>query len=118
MMYPQYPYQQTPIYPPYFPEYPMMMPQKPSLLQSMKYSLNQASLSSTLRTAQKTLYTVNQMIPIINQLRPVLHNASTAFRVIRTVKQFDFDDIDEEIDHNLQEHQNFEHMMPQTKSST
>ena len=55
-------------------------------------------MSSTLRTAQKTLYTVNQMIPIINQLRPVLHNASTAFRVVKAVKQFDFDDSVEDDD--------------------
>ena len=65
--------------------------------------MNQISMSSTIRTAQKTLYTVNQIIPIINQLRPVLHNASTAFRVVKAVKQFDFDEIDNEIDNNVNE---------------
>lgn len=101
-MYPQYPYDYSQFMPSYYPQYPMMpMPQKPSLLQSMKYSLNQISMSSTIRTAQKTLYTVNQIIPIINQLRPVLHNASTAFKVVKAVKQFDFDEVDEEIDNNV-----------------
>lgn len=114
-MYPQYPFnynQYMPSY--YYPPYPMMMPQKPSLLQSMKYSLNQVSMSSTLRTAQKTLYTVNQIIPIINQLRPVLHNASTAFKVVKVVKQFDFDEIDDEIDHNVtQDKVTFKNMLNQ-----
>lgn len=115
-MYPQYPnfpynpYYQQPIYP--------IMYQKPSLLQSMKYSMNQMNLSSTIKTAQKTLYTANQIIPIINQLRPVLHNASTAFRVVKAVKQFDFDDIDEEINQNVNPQDNiFENMMDQNKTS-
>ncbi len=112
-MYPQYPNDFNQFMPPYYPQYPMMpMYQKPSLLQSMKYSLNQISMSSTLRTAQKTLYTVNQMIPIINQLRPVLHNASTAFRVVKAVKQFDFDEIDNEIDNSVNEESEvFENML-------
>lgn len=115
-MYPQfpqdtynYPYMQQP------PMYPMpMMKMKPSLLQSMKYSLNQMSMSSTLRTAQKTLYTVNQIIPIVNQLRPVVHNAATAFKVVKAVKQFDFDD---EIDQSVNENPDiFENMLPQEKA--
>ena len=89
-MYPQYPYDDYNF--PYNPYYPMM-PQRPSLLQSMKYSMHQMNLSSTIRAAQKTLYTANQIIPIIIQLKPILHNASTAFRVAKAVKQFDFDDI-------------------------
>ncbi len=110
-MYQQFPEYPQPMYPPMYMPYPMM-PHKPSLLQSMKSSINQASIASTLQTAQKTLYTVNQVIPIINQLRPVLHNASTAFRVIKTVKQFDFDDIDEEINQNVQENNEiFENMI-------
>lgn len=104
-MYPQYPYD------PYFQPYYPMMPQKPSLLQSMRYSFHQASLQSTLRTAQKTLYTVNQLIPVINQLRPVIHNAKTAFRVVKAVKQFDFDEIDKDIDENINDEQTFEHMI-------
>lgn len=108
-MYPQFP--NDPFYnnyQPYYPQYPMI-PHKPSLLQSMKYSFNQASVSSTIRTAQKTLYTVNQLIPIINQLRPVLHNASTAFKVVKAVKQFNFDD---EIDQNVDERSTqFENML-------
>ncbi len=107
-MYPQYPY--DPYFPYQQPYYPMM-PQKPSLLQSMRYSFNQISLQSTLRTAQKTLYTANQLIPIINQLRPVVHNAKTAFRVVKAVKQFDFDEIDKDIDTNINKEQTFEHMM-------
>ena len=111
-MYSQYPYDPYVFYQqPYYP----MMPQKPSLLQSMKYSLNQISMSSTLRTAQKTLYTANQLIPIINQLRPVLHNAKTAFHVVIAVKQFDFDEIDEEIDQNIKEEQTFENMIKKTE---
>lgn len=113
-MYPQFP--NDPYSYQYFHQsmYPMtMMPQKPSLLQSMKYSMNQMSMSSTIRTAQKTLYTMNQIIPIVNQLRPVLHNAKTAFRVVKAVKQFDFDDIDQEIDHSVNDStQVFENMMP------
>ena len=69
----------------------------------MKTSMGQLSMSSTIRTAQKTLYTANQLIPIINQLRPVLHNATTAFRVVKAVKTFDFDEIDQEIDQSIQE---------------
>ena len=113
-MYPEFP--ESPYlysYPqqPYF--YPMM-PQKPSLLQSMKYSMNRMNLSSTLRTAQKTIYTVNQIIPIVNQLKPVLHNASTAFKVVKAVKQFDFDEIDDEIDHNVtQDKVTFKNMLNQ-----
>lgn len=103
-MFPQYPDDFNQFMPSYYPQYPIMpIYQKPSLLQSMKYSMNQISMSSTIRTAQKTLYTVNQIIPIINQLRPVLHNASTAFRVVKAVKQFDFDEIDNEIDNNVNE---------------
>ena len=95
--------------------YPMM--QKPSLLQSMKYSLNQLSMSSTIRTAQKTLYTVNQIIPIVNQLRPVVHNAKTAFRVVKAVKQFDFEDVSEEIDQNVNEDSPvFQNMFPKEKA--
>lgn len=109
-MYPQYPYDVYPYYDQ--PIYPMM-PMRPSLLQSMKYSMSRMNLASTIRTAQKTLYTANQIIPIINQLRPVLHNASTAFRVVRAVKQFDFDDIDEEINQNVQQEQVFENMVQQ-----
>ena len=117
MMYPQFPGNPYPY--PYMPQqsmmYPMgMMGMKPSLLQSMKYSLNQLSMSSTIRTAQKTLYTANQIIPIVNQLRPVLHNATTAFRVVKAVKQFDFD---EEIDQSInQESEVFENMLPQEKA--
>ena len=74
-------------------------------------------MSSTIRTAQKTLYTANQIIPIVNQLRPVLHNATTAFRVVKAVKQFDFDDLDEEIDQSInQESEVFENMLPQEKA--
>lgn len=110
-MYQQFP-NQSHSFPPYYPYPPMMY--KPSLLQSMRHSLNQISMSSTLRTAQKTLYTVNQVIPIINQMRPVLHNASTAFRVVKAVKSFDFDD---EIDQSLsQDQQTFENMLPQEKA--
>jgi len=99
-MYPQFPNDPYFNYQPYYPQYPMM-PYKPSLLQSMKNSFSQASVSSTIRTAQKTLYTVNQLIPIVNQLRPVLHNASTALRVVKAVKQFDFDEeIDQSVDQN------------------
>lgn len=109
-MYQQFPNNPNHIVVPYYSYPPMMY--KPSLLQSMKYSLGQISMSSTIKTAQKTLYTVNQVIPIINQLRPVLHNASTAFRVVKAVKQFDFDDIEEEIDQNIsQETQTFENML-------
>ncbi len=99
-MYPQF--DQNPYTFNYYnqPSYPMY-PQKPPLLYSMKYSLNRMSISSTIRTAQKTLYTVNQILPIISQLRPVLHNASTALRVVKAVKQFDFEDIDQDIDRNL-----------------
>ena len=110
MMYPQFPGNPYPY--PYMPQqsmmYPMgMMGMKPSLLQSMKYSLNQLSMSSTIRTA----------IPIVNQLRPVLHNATTAFRVVKAVKQFDFDDLDEEIDQSInQESEVFENMLPQEKA--
>ena len=113
MMYPQFPGNPYPY--PYMPQqsmmYPMgMMGMKPSLLQSMKYSLNQLSMSSTIRTAQKTLYTANQ-------IRPVLHNATTAFRVVKAVKQFDFDDLDEEIDQSInQESEVFENMLPQEKA--
>lgn len=112
--YPQIPYE----YPPY-QSMPMMYPmmQKPSLLQSMKYSLNQLSMSSTIRTAQKTLYTVNQIIPIVNQLRPVVHNAKTAFRVVKAVKQFDFEDVSEEIDQNVNEDSPvFQNMFPKEKA--
>ncbi len=91
------------------PFYPVML-QKPSLLNAMKYSLNRMNLSSTLKTAQKTIYTVNQIIPIVNQLKPVLHNASMAFRVVKAVKQFDLDDIDEDIDKNVHQ-QTFENMI-------
>lgn len=109
-MYPEFP--QDPQFQQYYYPYYPMLPQRPSLLQSMKYSLNKVSLSSTLRTTQKTLYTINQIIPIVNQLRPVLHNASTAFRVVKAVKQFDFDDIDEEIDKNVeQQSDTFENMI-------
>ena len=93
-MYPQFPGNPYPY--PYMPQqsmmYPMgMMGMKPSLLQSMKYSLN--------------------------QLRPVLHNATTAFRVVKAVKQFDFDDLDEEIDQSInQESEVFENMLPQEKA--
>lgn len=108
-MYPQFP--QGPYQYPFYPQnYYPMMPPKPSLLQSMRYSMNQMNLSSTLKTAQKTLYTVNQIIPIVNQLRPVLYNATTAFRVVKAVKQFDFDDIDDqihEVDQNV-----FDNMLP------
>lgn len=115
-MYPQFPNDPY-SYPYYPPNYYPMMPQKPSLLQSMKYSMNKMSMSSTLRTAQKTIYTLNQVIPIINQLRPVLHNASTAFRVVKAVKQFDLDDIDEEIDQNITNNNNtFENMIPNNGS--
>ena len=103
-MYYQYPNQD-----PYFQyPYPPII-YKPSLLQSMKYSLNQMSLSTTLQTAQKTLYTINQIIPIINQLKPVLHNASTALKVAKTVKQFDFEEVSQEIDKDLSS-QPFENM--------
>ena len=113
-MYPQFPGNPYPY--PYMPQQ-SMMGMKPSLLQSMKYSLNQLSMSSTIRTAQKTLYTANQIIPIVNQLRPVLHNATTAFRVVKAVKQFDFDDLDEEIDQSInQESEVFENMLPQEKA--
>ncbi len=94
--------------------YPMMP--KPSLLQSMKFSMNRMNLSSTLRTAQKTIYTVNQIIPIVNQLRPVLHNASTAFRVVKAVKQFDFEDIEEDIDKNVEQSLPFENMLEKNES--
>ncbi len=89
-MYPygQYPYMMNMQYPPY---------PKPSLLANVKYSINQLNLSSTLQTTQKTIYTINQIIPIINQLRPIIHNASTAFRVAKTMKNFNFDDIDEQV---------------------
>lgn len=116
-MYPQFPNQSFPY--PYIPQYPIypyppMMTPKPSLLQSMKYSLNQMSMSSTLRTAQKTLYTVNQLIPIVNQLRPVVHNATTAFRVVKAVKEFNFDD---EIDENVHDNPEiFENMYPEEKA--
>lgn len=95
-MYPQYPNQAY--FYSFYPQnyYPPMSP-KPSLLQSMKYSMNQMNISSTIKTAQKTLYTVNQIIPIVNQLRPVIHNAKTALQVAKVVKQFDFDDIDDQI---------------------
>lgn len=76
-------------------QYPMYT--RPSLLQNVKYSINQLNLSSTLQTTQKTIYTINQIIPIINQLRPIINNASTAFRVAKTMKNFNFDDIDKEI---------------------
>src|SRR5699024_8020764 len=111
-MYPQYP--------PYdfYPYYPPMMYQKPSLLQSMRYSLHQMNFSTTILISQKTLYTTNQLITIINQLRPVLHNAKTAFRVVKAVKSFDLDDIDEDIDKNVQvESQTFENMLPVSKPS-
>lgn len=120
-MYPQFPQDH---YDPYFwtpPIYPMpIIAPKPSLLQSMKYSLGQMNLSSTIKTAQKTLYTANQIIPIIYQLRPVLHNAKTAFRVVKAVKQFDLDDIDADIEQNVQatnDNTVFENMMPTSKKA-
>jgi hypothetical protein len=58
--------------------------------------MQRLNLSSTIKTAQKTLYTANQIIPIINQLRPIIHNASTAFKVAKVVKNFD-DEIDNEL---------------------
>lgn len=91
-MYPQYPYSYM---------NPQMYPMKPSVLQSMKYSLNQMNISSSIQTAQKTLYTINQIIPIIHQLRPIIHNASTAFKVVKAVKQFDFNEIDQDISQNV-----------------
>ena len=127
-MYPQYPRgpYPMPFQPPqgFFPMGNMMpmgnmanMMYRPSLLQSMKFSLGQLSMSSTLRTAQKTLYTANQIIPIVNQLRPVMHNATTAFRVVKAVKQFDFDDIDEEIDKSIsQKDIVFENMIDNEKA--
>ena len=112
MMYPQFPGNPYPY--PYMPQQSMMYPMG---MMGMKYSLNQLSMSSTIRTAQKTLYTANQIIPIVNQLRPVLHNATTAFRVVKAVKQFDFDDLDEEIDQSInQESEVFENMLPQEKA--
>ncbi|MEG0685129.1 MAG: VrrA/YqfQ family protein [Coprobacillus sp.] len=116
-MYPNYP--NIPNYP--YPNFPQQMPfmpyMKPSLLQSMKLSLGQMNMSSTIRTVQKTLYTANQIIPIVNQLRPVLHNATTAFRVVKAVKQFDFDDIDQDIEQNVQPVENAEELQT-TKTST
>lgn len=76
-------------------QYPIY--QRPSLLQSVKYSMSQINLSTTIQTTQKTIYTINQIIPIINQLKPMIQNASTAFRVAKTIKNFDFDDIDKDI---------------------
>lgn len=99
-MYPQYPDDYRYYYPQSYNQYPMMY-KKPSLLENMKYSVHQFSMSSTLRTTQRTLYTVNQIIPIIYQLRPVIQNASTAFKIVKTVKQFDFDEIDKEISNNF-----------------
>lgn len=112
-MYPQYPNNfPNSYYPPYYSQYPMMSQPKPSLLNSVKYSISRVSMSTTLRTAQKTLYTVNQIIPIINQLRPVLHNASTAFKVVKAVKEFDFDEIDDEIVNNVNENtETFKNML-------
>lgn len=121
-MYPQFPNHQFPPIQPYQGMHQMMgmhqmtgipnMMGKPSLLQSMKLSLGQMNMSSTIRTVQKTLYTANQVIPIINQLRPVLHNATTAFRVVKTVKQFDFDDIDQDIEQSVQPVESREEQVP------
>lgn len=97
-MYPEYyDYNAYNPYPMYYP-YPMM-PKRPPLIYQMRNSLNRVTWSSSLKNAQKTIYTVNQIIPIIYQLKPVLSNASQAFKIAKAVKQFDFD----EIDHQIQE---------------
>ena len=44
-------------------------------------------------------------------------SVTTAFRVVKAVKQFDFDDLDEEIDQSInQESEVFENMLPQEKA--
>ena len=95
-MYQEYPYyNQYNNYPMYYPYSPM--PKKPPLLYQMKNSLQKTSWSTTLRNTQRTIYTINQIIPIVYQLKPVISNASQAFKIAKAVKQFDFDDIDNEI---------------------
>lgn len=85
----------------YYNSFYPIPPRKPSLLQSMRYSMQQMNVASTIRTAQKTLYTVNQIIPIVNQLRPIIHNASTAFKVAKVVKNME--NFDDEIDEDLKD---------------
>ena len=95
-MYPEYPdYYNYNNYPMYY-AYPPMT-RKPPLLYQMRNSLNKTTWSTSLRNAQKTIYTINQIIPIVYQLKPVISNATQAFRIVKAVKQFDFDDIDEQI---------------------
>ncbi len=98
-MYPEYPdymnYNNYNNYPMYYPYPPM--PRKPPLLYQMRNSLTRTSWNTTLKNTQKTIYTINQIIPIVYQLKPVLTNATQAFRIAKAVKQFDFDDIDNQI---------------------
>lgn len=80
-----------------YPYYQYPMYQRPSLLQNVKMSINQLNLSQTLETTQKTIYTINQIIPIIIQLKPLVYNASQAIRIAKTMRSFDFNDIDDSI---------------------
>lgn len=62
------------------------------------------NMQNTLRTAQKAIVTMNQIIPVIYQVRPIVHNAKTAFKVIKAVKGMDLDpSFDQEIDQALQQ---------------
>ena len=101
-MYPEYPYyNQYYNYPMYYPYRPMMT--KPPLIYQMRNSLNKATWSTTLKNTQKTIYTINQIIPIVHQLKPVISNASQAFKIAKTVRSFDFDDIDNHINPSFNE---------------
>ena len=95
-MYPEY-YDYN-LYNPYTMYYPYpQMIKRPPLIYQMRNSLNKVTWTSSLKNAQKTIYTVNQIIPIIYQLKPVISNASQAFKIAKAVKQFDFDEIDNQI---------------------
>ena len=114
-MYPDpmdYPYTSEPFIQPMSNYYPTYMPPMPYKKRGIPLDIQ-----TTLRTAQKAIFTMNQLIPVIYQVRPILHNAKTAFRVIKAVKQMDLDSdpyLDQEIDEALQNTQSsasFENML-------